>query len=97
MNNFLIPLIAALAAPIVTYLVAARRLSGKIATSEAATLWEEGRLIREEYRRRFEDCEKQLKVCRHELQVAVARNTILSRENRELRDELRGYADGSLA
>lgn len=42
-----IALIAALAAPIVSYVVAARRFSGKIETSDAKELWAESRSIRE--------------------------------------------------
>jgi chromosome segregation ATPase len=40
-------LVAALAAPFVTYVVTARRFSGKIATSDATDLWAESKAIRE--------------------------------------------------
>lgn len=49
----LIPIVCALIAPMVTYIVAAKRMSGKIATSDAGELWEESKSIREDYRERI--------------------------------------------
>lgn len=46
----IVALVAALGAPVLTYIVAVRKLSGKIATSEAADLWAESGKIRLEYR-----------------------------------------------
>lgn len=47
MDPTLIAIIAAIAAPLVTYLVAARRFSGKIESSDAKELWAESRAIRD--------------------------------------------------
>ncbi len=38
------------AGPVLTYIIATKKLSGKIATSEASELWDEARQIRMEYR-----------------------------------------------
>lgn len=54
MSASVLALIAALAAPIGAYLVAARRFSGKIKTSEAEELWAEARSIRQDSARRLE-------------------------------------------
>lgn len=42
-----VPLAVALIAPVVTYVVAARRMSGRIQSSEASDLWTESRSIRD--------------------------------------------------
>lgn len=68
-----IPLIAALAGPVVAYLVAARRFSGKIQTTEATDLWEESRSIREWSRERMNELE--------------AKNTALEKRIKHLEDE----------
>lgn len=48
-----IPIIVAIAAPVGAYLLAARKMSGKIGTSDASELWEESRSIRDDYRNRL--------------------------------------------
>ena len=48
MSPTVLAAIAAFAAPIGAYLVAARRFSGKIKTSEAEELWVESRSIRQD-------------------------------------------------
>jgi membrane protein YqaA with SNARE-associated domain len=50
-------IIAAVAGSLVTWLVAVRRFSGKVETSEARDLWAESAAIREWSRRRIEDLE----------------------------------------
>jgi peptidoglycan hydrolase CwlO-like protein len=45
-----IALAAILVAPLIGYLTATRRLSGKIGTSDAQELWSESRSIRDDYR-----------------------------------------------
>lgn len=45
-----IGLIVGISAPLVSFIIAARRFSGKIQTTEAAALWEEAGKLREEYR-----------------------------------------------
>jgi chromosome segregation ATPase len=49
----LVPLAIALVAPVGAYLLAARKMSGKIATSDATQLWAEARNIRDDYRSRL--------------------------------------------
>jgi hypothetical protein len=65
-----------LAAPIVSYIIAARRFSGKIETTEAKDLWAESKAIRDWSRERIDALE--------------ARIVALEVENRELRTQLRG-------
>lgn len=48
MSPAAVAIIIALAAPVGAYLVAARRFSGKIKTSEAEELWAESRAIRQD-------------------------------------------------
>lgn len=55
-----IALIAALAAPVATYIIAARRFSGKIQTTEASDLWAESRDIRKWSRERIEQLERRV-------------------------------------
>lgn len=42
-----IAILSAILTPLITYLVAVRRFSGKVNSSEAESLWEESRSIRE--------------------------------------------------
>ena len=46
----IVAIVAAVAAPLGAYLLAARRMSGKIGTSDAKELWSESRAIRDDYR-----------------------------------------------
>ena len=48
-----IPIIVAIIAPIGAYLLAARKMSGKVTTSDASQLWAESRDIRDDYRIRL--------------------------------------------
>lgn len=94
--EWIVPIAVALAAPIFTYLVAARKLSGRIHTSEAGQLWEEANALRIEYRERAITCESQLKAARNEISTVTARNSSLSRENKKLREDLRDAQDRSV-
>lgn len=87
MQNWVVPIAVALAAPLFVFLGIAYKLSGRIRTSEASQLWEEAGRMREEYLERARSCEIQLKQIRNELQVVTARCEILTKTNRELRDE----------
>lgn len=89
MNSWILPVIVALLTPLFAYLGIARRLSGRIVTSEAAQLWAESATLRMEYRQRAEECEAQIRQLRDEIQTCTARNTVLRRENYELRNELK--------
>lgn len=46
----ILPLVGVILAPLLTYIVAVRRSSGKIQHTEAATLWEEAEKMRAAYR-----------------------------------------------
>lgn len=55
----------------VTYLIARRNSSGSISTSDAASLWKESNDLRQEYRQRAEDLEKQLTEVNSKLQAVM--------------------------
>lgn len=76
-----ITLIAALAGPIVAYLVAARQFSGKIETSNAKELWEESRSIREWSQERVKELRAEVARCERRIGA-------LERENQDLKQEL---------
>ena len=46
----IVAIVAAIAAPLGAYFLAARRMSGKIGTSDASELWTESKAIRDDYR-----------------------------------------------
>ena len=58
--QWIVPLLTGLAGAFLASIPAMRRLSGRIRHSEAATLWEEGRVLREEYRRNADECRQSL-------------------------------------
>jgi hypothetical protein len=70
--------------PLATYLVASRRLSGKIGTSDAASLWSESKSIRDDYRERLSASDA--RQARLEERVGI-----LERINNELAVENLGY------
>lgn len=82
--------VAALAAPLIGYLLAVRRFSGRIESSEAKQLWEEARAMRSESQRRIEHLEDRVLTLERE-------NQALHEANRELQnriyDLLRKIAD----
>lgn len=87
----LVAVLAIVAGPLVAYVTANRRLSGKIATSEAADLWAESSSIRDDYRARISTLEARV-------ETLEQKNTELERANDELRraaDELRQQLEGS--
>lgn len=67
------PLIAALAA----YLLAARKMSGKVTTSEASQLWAESDKIRQDYRSRIAQLEERIMFLEAALEDARRENTRL--------------------
>lgn len=60
-----------------TYLVARRNNSGSISTSDAASLWKESNDLRQEYRQRAEQLEKQLEEVNNKLQTVMGELTKL--------------------
>lgn len=81
-------IIVAFIGPIGAYLVAAHKMSGKIATTEAAQLWEESKAIREWSAARIDKCDEE--ILRLNTELAIAKNRIdeLERENRKLNERL---------
>lgn len=67
-------IIAAIIAPLVTWLVAVRRFSGSIKSSESAELWAEARDIRHQAQKRIEFLEERV--------------LLLEKENFELRRKM---------
>jgi chromosome segregation ATPase len=87
-EGIIVALISVLVTGMVTFFVAARRMSGKIATSDASDLWDESKSIREDYRDQLSAANKRL----IDLEVRTAklesRNNDLERENWELRKQI---------
>jgi hypothetical protein len=79
------PLIAAVIAatvgPLLAYIAATRKLSGKIATSEAADLWAESGKIREDYRNRLGHADLRAAALEERVARLEHRNSELAREN----------------
>jgi predicted RNase H-like nuclease (RuvC/YqgF family) len=87
----LVPAIAMLVAAIGTYIAMARKLSGKIATSEAEQLWKESAAIREDYRSRIQHSDAKIvalesRVCALEKANVdlLQRNSVLVLKNERL-------------
>ena len=79
--QILVAIIAALAAPLFAYLAAARKLSGKIQTSEAASLWAEAGNLRKEYRDEVDRLRKELEECLDRIAAVEDINRKLRIEN----------------
>jgi FtsZ-binding cell division protein ZapB len=79
--TLVVALVVATIGPLVAYLGASRKLSGKIDTSEAADLWLESSRIRDDYRNRLDKANVRIV----ELETRVAHlegeNNSLVREN----------------
>jgi len=89
---FLIALIGALAAPVLGYLAAVKKLSGKINTSEASELWAESKAIREDLFKRNEflrgvldKCEEKINMLESRIDTLEAKNEALYLENGNLK------------
>jgi chromosome segregation ATPase len=83
-----IPVAVAIVTPLAAYLLAARRMSGKVQTSDAGELWAESRAIRDDYRNRLLDSADRTR----DLEGRVARlegaNNELARENFTLQNKV---------
>jgi len=87
----LLAVVAVLIAPLVGYLAASRRLSGKIATSDAEQLWAESKAIREDYRGQIISANKRVARLEERVVVLEQHNSDLSAENEELRKQVAEY------
>jgi len=81
--------------PIIAYVAASRRLSGKIQTSEAKDLWRESASIRDDYRARLKEAlfhigqlEKSNSELRSELNDMKLRMSDVIIENNQLRRKI---------
>lgn len=81
-----IAIVVGLTAPLVSYLVAARRFSGKIETTEARDLWAESKAIRDWSQQRID-------TLNGVVERLEARVELLEEENDALRAELHGKVD----
>lgn len=73
-----------LAAPIIGYLAAARKMSGKIGTSEATDLWEAQKNIVEGYREDKNTAAERVSALETRVAALEKDNNALARENIEL-------------
>ncbi len=87
-TSTLIPFVVALVAPIGAYLLAARRMSGKIETSEASPLWEESRAMREDYRQRLDSASTRQRDLEARMAQLEHQNYELLVENAKLKEQV---------
>jgi hypothetical protein len=80
----IIAIVAAVAAPLGAYLLAARRFSGKIQTSDAKDLWAESRAIRDWGTKRIEVLNEQIGRLEKRVATLELRNESLEGKNRAL-------------
>ena len=75
----IIAIVVALIAPLATYLVAAKRLSGRIRDSEATDLWAESRSIRDWSTTRMKELSDEIRELEQRLNELVQENADLKR------------------
>lgn len=99
--SWLAPLVAAAITASFGYLVALRKTSGRIATTEASKLWEEAADLRGVYQLEIERLGAEISRCRLEIQELEARNrqlraevAQLERKNMRLQLRLEELEDG---
>lgn len=84
----LIAIVVALIGPLLTYLVAARKLSGRIKDSDATELWAESRSIREWSTARVKELDDHIDKLEERLLKVETANIALAEENRGLLREI---------
>lgn len=84
MDPTLVAAVAAVAGPLCAYLVAAKRFSGKIASSDAADLWKESSAIREWSGTQITALSSNVARLEQRVQALEGSNEELSRENSRL-------------
>lgn len=87
MTPTLIAIVVAIVGPLLTFLAVARKMSGKIATSEAGDLWQESAAIRADLFRRNEFLSQKLDETGVRLKIIEEQLLELSDEVRLLRSE----------
>ena len=88
MDPAIVAIIVALAAPIGAYLIAARRFSGKIESSDAKELWAESRSIRDWSQGRITTLDDEVRQLKDRVGVLETSNDALARENRALAQQV---------
>jgi chromosome segregation ATPase len=86
-------IVAALIGGLGTYLVAARRFSGKIGSSDASELWKESRSIREWSQERIEELTSTVKGLERRVSHVEAQNADLGEANSGLVQQIRDLSD----
>ena len=84
-------IVAAAVGPIGAYLVAARRLSGKVTNSDAEQLWAESKAIRDWSGDRMNLQDEEIKALRKNLDDLTRRFAAIEAENKILRERLKRY------
>jgi predicted RNase H-like nuclease (RuvC/YqgF family) len=79
--TLLVAIAAVVVAPLVGYLAASRKLSGKIGTSDADALWNESKEIRADYRLQLDEANRRLVKCEGRIAQVEGLNSDLIREN----------------
>lgn len=83
-----VAIVAAGLGPVGAYMIAARRLSGKIANSDAEQLWAESRSIREWATSRINMYEQRIMKMQKEIDELSARCEVMEGENTDLHTQL---------
>lgn len=84
----LVAIVVALISPLASYLIAARKLSGRIKDSDATELWAESRSIREWSMERVKELDRHIDQLEARIVEVEKRNTQLADENRGLQREI---------
>src|SRR4051812_47436216 len=87
-------LFTAVAAPLGAYFIAYRRFSGRIQTTEASRLWDEAAAIREDYRRRVDECNERADRVEEENRRLRERVAHLEEELRKAHQRIDELAEG---
>lgn len=81
--------VLSLVGPLVTYLIAARQFSGKIATSDASELWRESKEIRDWGTTRIAELSATVEILERRVTKCEQQNHVLLRENEDLGRQVR--------
>jgi hypothetical protein len=80
-----VPIVVAVIAPIGAYLLAARKMSGKVSTSDATQLWKEAGAIRDDYRGQLQLAGARVQNLEGRIGRLEDQNDVLLAENATLR------------
>lgn len=80
----IVALVAAVIGPLVAYMTAARKLSGRVGTSEASQLWAESKVLRDDYRERLTATDLRQAQLEARVSMLEGLNNELARDNLRL-------------